>query len=63
MSWVIINKQTDAVVCELFDQSQVNALNTAKYEAVEAGEYLKNLNLQLNGGLTYRDKVEQGLLP
>lgn len=62
MGWVIVNKKTRQAVCELFNSENVARLNTDKYEAVEAGRYLEDLNKKLNGGMTYRDKREAGLL-
>lgn len=43
-SWVIRNKVTGEVVMETFDRAKVDALNTAKYEAVPIREYLASLN-------------------
>jgi len=43
-SWVIRNKDTKEVVLETFDAKKVEALNTAKYEAVPIGQYLGELN-------------------
>ena len=43
-SWVIRNKDTGEVVMETFDRAKVQALNTAKYEAVPVKEYLASLN-------------------
>lgn len=43
-SWIVKNKETGEAVTELFDPKQVEALNTAKYEAVPAKEYLEGLN-------------------
>lgn len=43
-SWVIRNKETGEVVMETFDEKKVLALNTAKYEAVAARDYLEQLN-------------------
>ena len=43
-SWVIRNKETGEVVMETFDRKKVDALNTAKYEAVPIREYLEGLN-------------------
>lgn len=62
MSYIIKNKETGVVVCEIQNGALVEKLNTEKYEAVPVKEYLETLNLELNNGLTYRDKREQGLL-
>ena len=62
MSWIIVYKGTLTSVCEVFDPLSLRSLNTDKYEALEAGDYLKRLNLSLNNGMTYRDKVERGLM-
>lgn len=43
-SWVIRNKKTGEVIMETFDIKKVNALNTAKYEAVPILKYLQELN-------------------
>jgi hypothetical protein len=43
-SWVIREKATGKVVMETFDRKKVDALNTAKYEAVPAAQYLGELN-------------------
>lgn len=46
-SWVIREKATKAVVCETFNRRVVDALNTAKYEAVPIQQYLAELNRAL----------------
>lgn len=43
-SWVIKNKETGEVVMETYDEKQVQALNTEKYEAVPIMEHLQSLN-------------------
>ncbi|GGE24354.1 Adenine-specific DNA methylase, N12 class [Gemmobacter megaterium] len=43
-SWVIRNRETGETVMETFDRKKVDALNTAKYEAVPAREHLESLN-------------------
>lgn len=43
-SWVIRNKETGDVVIETSDKAKVDALNTAKYEAVPIGDYLVSIN-------------------
>jgi hypothetical protein len=43
-SWVIRNKESGEVIAETFDRKRVNALNTAKFEAVPIGDYLAGLN-------------------
>lgn len=43
-SWVIKDKATGAVVTETFDKAKVQALNTAKYEAVPVAEHLASLS-------------------
>lgn len=45
-SWVIREKATGAVVMETFDRKKVDALNTAKYEAVPIAEHLASLNVK-----------------
>lgn len=49
-SWVLRNKETKQVICETFDKRKVDALNTAKYEAVPIMEYLCALNASLKEG-------------
>lgn len=46
-SWVIRNKTTKEVILETFDARRVQALNTAKYEAIPVHEYLAGLNASL----------------
>ena len=58
MSWVIKDNQTKEVVCEIFNEKLLNKLNTKKYEAVPVKEHLEQLNKELNGGMTYKDKVD-----
>lgn len=43
-SFVIIERDTRRVVCETFDRSVVDSLNTARYIAVAIGPYLASLN-------------------
>lgn len=43
-SWVIREKSTSQVILETFDRAKVDALNTARYEAVPILEYLSSLN-------------------
>lgn len=43
-SWVIRETSTGKVLLETFDQRKVEALNTARYEAVPILEYLGSLN-------------------
>ena len=43
-SWVIREKATGNVVMETFDRKKVDALNTAKYEAVPIAQHLAQLN-------------------
>jgi hypothetical protein len=43
-SWVVREKASGKVVFETFDQRKVDALNTAKYEAVPIQQYLAGLN-------------------
>lgn len=62
MSWIVVYKGTLTSVCEMFDSRSLSSLNTDKYEAIEARDYLQRLNLSLNDGMTYRDKVERGLI-
>lgn len=48
MSWIILEKETSKVICELFDKRSIDKLNTEKYVAVSAYDYLCNLNKELN---------------
>lgn len=50
MSWVIRERDTGRVVCEVFDGRWVQALNTEKYEAVPIEKYLQDLNKQIANG-------------
>lgn len=43
-SWVVRNKDTGEIVLETFDRKVVEALNTAKYEAVPIQEHLAGLS-------------------
>jgi hypothetical protein len=43
-SWVIRNKETGEVIMETFDRKKVEALNTAKYEAVPIIDHLAGLS-------------------
>jgi hypothetical protein len=43
-SWVVREKTTGTVLFETFDRKKVDALNTARYEAVPIGQYLASLN-------------------
>lgn len=43
-SWVIREKATGNVVMETFDRKKVDALNTAKYEAVPVAQHIAQLN-------------------
>lgn len=47
-SWVIRNKETKEVLCEVFTKRIVEKLNTDKYEAVPILEYLVSLNRKDN---------------
>lgn len=46
-SWVIVNKATGAAVYETFSPKLVRRVNTAKYKAVPALEYLQALNARI----------------
>lgn len=43
-SWIVRNKATGEVVMETYDRKKVDALNTAKYEAVPVLQHLQELN-------------------
>ncbi len=49
-SWVIIENLSKLAVCELFSESLVNKINTAKYTAIPAGEYLAGINRSIRTG-------------
>ena len=49
-SWVIVEKSTGKAVLETFNPKVLSALNTEKYEAVEIGKYLGNLNRSIREG-------------
>lgn len=51
-SWIIRNKETGEVIMETFDKAKVDALNTAKYEAVPIGDYLGEINGRPRDGET-----------
>jgi len=44
MSWVIREKATRRVICEVFSPRLVAALNTERYEAVPILTYLGEIN-------------------
>lgn len=46
-SWILRDKETKRVICETFDKRKVDALNTAKYEAVPILDYLISLNTKV----------------
>jgi hypothetical protein len=46
-SWVIRNKATKEVICETYNKRTIDALNTAKYEAVPIMQYLQGVNKAL----------------
>lgn len=43
-SWIIVNKQTNKAVIEMYDFELVKKINTLKYKAVPILEYLQNFN-------------------
>lgn len=43
-SWVVKEISTGRVIMETFDKRKVEALNTAKYQAVPIMQYLQSLN-------------------
>lgn len=48
-SWVIRNKETKEVICEIYDKRKIDALNRAKYEAIPIIEHLIQFNQSLKG--------------
>ena len=40
MSWIIIDRKTKKVVCEVFDKMTIDKLDLGKYEYVDSYEYL-----------------------
>lgn len=53
MSWVILSKETNKAVFETFDKKKVEHLNTEKYYAMIAYDYLCKLNKDLGGSYEY----------
>jgi hypothetical protein len=49
-TWVIRERDTGMVVLETFSPRFVAALNTVKYEAVPAAQYLGELNKSIKEG-------------
>jgi hypothetical protein len=47
MSWVIVNKSTGAAICEVWNKSTVDKVNTSKYTAIPALQYLQSLNTKI----------------
>ena len=47
MSWIIVNKETGKSVCELTNVNNVKRINTNKYEALTALDYLVKLNREI----------------
>ena len=43
-SWIIRNKTTGAVIMETWNKKLIAAINTDKYEAIPAFDYLVNLS-------------------
>ena len=54
-SWVIRNKETKEVVCEIFTKKFIASLNEKKYEAVPIAEYLGEFNRTVKDSLMYQD--------
>lgn len=47
-SYIILSKETNQAVCELFDFDKVERLNTKKYYWMTAQDYLERFNRELN---------------
>ena len=47
MSWIIVNKETGKSVCELTNINNVKRINTKKYKALTALDYLTRLNREI----------------
>lgn len=47
MSYIIVKKGTLEPVCELFNKSNVERINTTKYEALPIKDYLYKLNAKI----------------
>lgn len=47
MSYVIVNKETQQAVCEIYNSKLIQHLNIAKYEAIEIYKYLTDLNQKI----------------
>ena len=54
-SWVIRNKETKEVVCEIFTQKFIASLNEKRYEAVPIDEYLGEFNRDVKDSLISQD--------
>lgn len=46
-SWVVLNKETNEAVCELYSLELVEKLNFEKYKPVAAHQYLIDLNRKM----------------
>lgn len=57
MSWVIREKASGRVLLETFNPRVVEALNSARYEAVPILEYLVSINGRSKGDLTPTTKA------
>lgn len=47
MSYVIVNKETQQVVCEIYNSKLIQHLNTIRYEAIPILKYLTDLNQKI----------------
>lgn len=43
-SWVVRNRATHEIICEIFDPVKVALLNRPKYQSAEIHDYLCSLN-------------------
>lgn len=50
MSYVIVDKRTGQSVCEIWQKSVADKINTDKYRAVPIMEYLQQINRDIKAG-------------
>ena len=48
-SWIIVRKGTNEAVAEFFERSTVARINSEKYEALAASDYLARVNREISG--------------
>jgi hypothetical protein len=62
MSYIILNKNTNKSVCEIYNSNLLQYLNYDKYYFESAKHYLQELNKSFNNGMTYKDKILLGII-